>query len=142
MSIVNDIKTGINQALDEEFIGITIYCEEVKQGFEEPCFSVFCLNPTNELFLNKRYFRTNLFCIKYFPKETESKNDECNDVLEKLYDCLELINVSGDLVRGTKMKGEVVDEVLNFFLHYDMFVYKDEIKDKMEILKVNTDTKG
>lgn len=142
MSIVNDIKIGINQSLDNEFTNITIYNEEVKQGFEEPCFYVSCLNPTSELFLNKRYFRTNLFCIQYFPKETESKNAECNDVLEKLYDCLELVDISGGLVRGTKMKGEVIDEVLNFFVHYDMFVYKDEVKDKMEILKVNTDTKG
>lgn len=34
-----------------------------EQGLKEPCFSIVCVNPTNELFRGKKYFRKNLFCI-------------------------------------------------------------------------------
>ena len=52
-----------------------IYTESVEQGLNEPCFSILCLNPTNEQFLGRRYFRKNQFCIHYFPKG-EEKNKE------------------------------------------------------------------
>lgn len=146
--MINKIIDAVSISINSEFgDGYDIYTENIEQGLKEPCFSVFCLNPTNELFLNKRYFRTNLFCIQYFPSSDEPKN-ECNAVLERLYGCLELITivvdaVTGDLTRGTKMKGEIVDGVLNFFVNYDMFVYKVEVKsDPMETLIVNSDAKG
>lgn len=143
--MINKIIDAISISINSEFgDGYEIYTESLEQGLNEPCFSVFCLNPTNELFLNKRYFRTNMFCIQYFPS-MEEKNVECNTVFERLYTCLELITVdetTGHLTRGTRMKGEIVDGVLNFFVNYDMFVYKVETKDLMEDLEVNTDAKG
>ena len=95
--MMNKIIDAISVSINSEFgDGYEIYTESLEQGLQEPCFSVFCLNPTNELFLNKRYFRTNQFCIQYFPS-SEEKNAECNTVLERLYDSLELIEVDGDL---------------------------------------------
>nr|WP_308742101.1 hypothetical protein [uncultured Anaerocolumna sp.] len=141
--MIQKVIDGISIAVNTEF-GDTydIYTESIEQGLQEPCFSVFCLNPTNELFLNKRYFRTNQFCIQYFPL-SEEKNTECNDVIERLHDCLELIKVNGDLTRGTRMKSELIDGVLNFFVNYDMFVYKVEEKTQMGELQLNeTDVKG
>ncbi|EKN43097.1 hypothetical protein CFSAN001627_02820, partial [Clostridium botulinum CFSAN001627] len=38
MANINDLRIGINQTLDKEFPNINIYGEEIKQGFEEPCF--------------------------------------------------------------------------------------------------------
>lgn len=38
MTNINDLRIGINQTLDKEFPNINIYGEEIKQGFEEPCF--------------------------------------------------------------------------------------------------------
>jgi len=146
--MINKIIDAISVSINSEFgDGYEIYTEQLEQGLQEPCFSILCLNPTNELFLNKRYFRTNQFGIQYFPS-TEEKNSECNAVLERLYGCLEWITMkvdelTGDLTRGTKMKGEVVDGVLNFFVNYDMFVYKVEVnQDIMEDLEVNADAKG
>jgi len=145
--MINKIIDAVSISINSEFgDGYDIYTENIEQGLKEPCFSVFCLNPTNELFLNKKYFRTNQFCIQYFPSSDEPKN-ECNAVLERLYGCLELITMlvdetTGDLTRGTKMKGEVVDGVLNFFVNYDMFVYKVETNDPMEEMEFNADVKG
>jgi hypothetical protein len=140
--MINRIIDAISISINTEFgDGYEIYTESLEQGLIEPCFSIFCLNPTNNLFLGKRYFRTNLFCIQYFPS-SEEKRSECNSVLERLYGCLELINAETELTRGTKMNAELVDGVLNFFVNYDMFVYKVEDETPMEELEMNTNVKG
>ena len=108
----------------------------------EPCFSILCLNPTNEQFLGRRYFRKNQFCIHYFPKG-EEKNKEINEVRERLFECLELVTVDGDLCRGTNMSSETSDGVLSFFVNYDMFMYKmQERTPTMESYDYSTDVKG
>ena len=125
--MINSIIEGISISLNAEFgDNYTTYTESVEQGLKEPCFFVFCINPTNRVFLGKRYFKTNQMCIQYFPVDKDRKKEECNAVSERLFDCLEYITVSGDLVRGTKMNAEIVDGVLNFFVNYDFYVYKKE----------------
>ena len=141
--MINKIIDGISVAINSEFgDAYEIYTKSVEQGLKEPCFSVLCINPKMEQFLGKRYFRTNQLCIHYFPSSDEPRL-ECNMVQERLMDCLELITVDGDLVRGTSMHGEVNDDVLSFFVNYDMFVYKErEQADSMDSVKYNTDVKG
>mgnify|MGYP000801805600 FL=1 len=56
--------------------------------------------------------------------------------------CLEWITVTGDLVRGSKMKSEIVDGVLNFFVNYDMFVYRKVDSVPMEDVSQNISVKG
>lgn len=140
--MINKIIDGISISLNAEFgDDYKIYTESIEQGLKEPCFSVICVNPTNELYLGKRYFRQNRFCIQYFPKG-EEKYTECMDVLERMYDCLEIINVGDDPQRGTSMHGEVVDHVLNFFVNYDMFVYRVESTDAMEGIDLTSNVEG
>lgn len=142
LQMINKIIDGISEAINKEFgDGYDIYTESIEQGLEEPCFSILCLNPTNEQFFGKRYFRQNQFVIQYFPS-TDEKNAECNAVRERLFDCLDIIIVNGDQTRGTKMKGEIVDGVLNFMLNFDMFVYSVQELDKMDSHSVSTDVKG
>ena len=122
--MINSIIEEISVSLNEEFgDGYETHMEEIKQGLKEPCFFITCLNPTTELFLGKRYFRTNQFCIQYFP-ETNEKQRECNGVAERMLQCLEYITIYGEdkPIMGTKMKYEVVDGVLNFFVNYDCFL--------------------
>lgn len=140
-NIIDAISISISLVFGENY---EIYTESVKQGLKEPCFFISCVNPTSRIFLDRRYFRENLFCIQYLSSEGEKETD-CNDVVEKLFDCLEYINVDGDLLRGTKMHSELTDGVLNFFVNYNMFVYKfkDEERLNMEELEVSdTDVKG
>lgn len=140
--MINKIIDGISISLNAEFCDdYKIYTESIEQGLKEPCFSIVCVNPTNELFRGKKYFRKNLFCIQYFPKG-EDKRSECMDVLERMFDCLEVIKVGEDLQRGTSMHGEVVDQVLNFFVNYDMFVYKVESTDAMGTMDLTSNVKG
>ena len=141
--MINKIIDGISVAINAEFgDDYEIYTESVEQGLNEPCFSILCLNPTNEQFLGRRYFRKNQFCIHYFP-QSEEKNKEINEVRERLFECLELITVDGDLCRGTNMSSETSDGVLSFFVNYDMFMYKmQEGTPTMESYDYSTDVKG
>ena len=56
--MINSIIEGISISLNAEFgDNYTTYTESVEQGLKEPCFFVFCINPTNRVFLGKRYSR-------------------------------------------------------------------------------------
>lgn len=141
--MINSIIEAISISLNEEFgDGYETHMEEIKQGLKEPCFFITCLNPTTELFLGKRYFRTNQFCIQYFP-ETNEKQRECNSVAERMWQCLEYITIYGEdkPIMGTKMKYEVVNGVLNFFVNYDCFIRKIEQQTPMESLQASTNVK-
>ncbi len=138
-SIIESISISLNAEFGDDY---TTYTESVEQGLNEPCFFVSCINPTNRVFLGKRYFRENQFCIQYFPADKDRAKEECNAVAERLFPCLEYITVTGDLVRGTKMKYEVVDGVLNFFVNYDLFVYKVADSIHMEDLSQDVTVKG
>ena len=139
--MINKIIDGICEKLNESFgDGYEIYTELKNQGLKEPCFSVMCVNPINNQVLGNRYFRNNLFSILYFPSSKEPKA-ECNAVLESLYLALETIkiketlpdeSIKESLVRGTNTHGELVDDVLNFLVNFNMFVYKVEDADLME----------
>lgn len=141
--MINRIIDAIAASIFEEFgNSYTIYVESVEQGLKEPCFFISSLNPTNDLFLNRRYFRSNQFCIDYIPSTAEHKR-ECNSVADRLYSCLERIWIDKtDSTRGTKMNYEIVDGVLHFFVNYDMFVYKIVESTPMEDLKHTTGVKG
>ena len=141
--MINKIIDGISVAINSEFGDpYEIHTESIEQGLVEPCFSILCLNPTINQKLGKRYFRTNQFCIHYFPSSIE-KQSECFAVLERLMKALEIITVTGDLCRGTDMHGEIIDGVLSFFVNYDMYVYKEkENEPAMESVVHNTNMKG
>lgn len=123
--MINAIIESISISLNAEFGDrYKIHREADRQGLEEPCFFIQCINPTEKLFFGKRYFRQNQFCIQYFPEDEFHGNQECCAVAERLFFCLEYIDVGGDPVMGTGMRYEVVDEILRFFVDYDLFVYK------------------
>jgi len=140
--MVNKIITGISQKLDSEFNSSSddyeIYTEEVKQDFQEPCFFITLLSLDQSQIVGNRYSRIQPFDIQYFPSTTDI-NSEINEVTERLTEVLEYITANGGLARGTEMNAETVDNVLHFFINYNMIVKKDIAKeDSMENLKVNT----
>ena len=142
--MINSIIESISITLNAEFSDkYKIHREEKRQGLKEPCFFIQCLNPTEELFFWKRYFRKNQFCIQYFPENKLHGKEECYAVGERLFSCLEYLDVGGDLVMGTKRKYEVVDGILHFFVNYDLFVYKvAEPVPFMEEVSSETHVKG
>ena len=141
--MINTIMEAISVALDAEFgDGYETYIEEISQDMDGHAFFIQCPNPTDRLFLGKRYFRQNQFCIQYFPLSEDDRNRECYEVLERMELCLEYIDVDGPMM-GTKMSGKVVDGVLNFFVNYDCFVYRrGEAIPMMEEVSSETHVKG
>lgn len=133
--MINSILEAIAIALNTEFgDDYKIYTDEVKQGLEEPCFFVSCINPANERFLGERFFRENQFVVQYFPEDHEQERTECNDVADRLYLCLEWLEVTSDPVMGSKMHYEISDGVLSFFVNYNLFVIKSKDNTTMEDL--------
>ena len=141
--MINSIMEAVSVALNAEFgDGYEIHIEEVSQDMGGHCFFIQCLNPTSGLFRGQKYFRSNQFCVQYFPLSEDDRNRECFSVLERLNVCLEHITVDG-LMRGTQMNGKVVDGVLNFFVNYDCFVYRREAEaPEMEEMVSGTAVKG
>ena len=141
--MINKIIDGISIAINSEFgDDYEIYTESIEQGLVEPCFSILCLNPTINQVLGKRYFRTNQFCVHYFPSSDE-KRFECYTVIDRLMKALEIITVDGDLCRGTSIHSEVTDGVLSFFVNYDMYVCENTpTESAMEAVVHEVNVKG
>jgi hypothetical protein len=156
--MVNEIIFGVQKKLIEEF-GADNYdiCTEnpggnTRSGGEvKPCLFVTNRIPrsgsvrerrfTNRQLLGNRYMRTVGLCIEYRPTAVRvspaacSKpgaiQEECAAVLERLFICLEYIEINGGLLRGDNMQGEYSSDkenVLNFFISYDVFVEQVETK--------------
>lgn len=139
--MLNEIVNGIGLKLSKSFNGIDIHKEELEQGFEEPCFFIDLLNPSEKQIIGNRYLRSYLFDIVYFPKKKSS--EEIFEVLDKLYSVLEHIELDdGTLIRGIERSSREEDRILHFFITYEMFIYKlDEEKPKMKKLDVNNGLK-
>lgn len=143
-SIINGIAVKLNYAFGSDY---RIYKENIEQGFEEPCFSIVLLQSDTSAKLPNRYLRQNSFDIHYFPKSTTDAKNEMYSVAEKLMIELEYITVNhnalDNLSRGSRMRYELVDNVLHFFVNYDFFIKKtmDEV-DHMESLESNSKLEG
>lgn len=128
---MNDIVIGISQKLYETFgEDYTIYSENVDQNFQEPCFFIKHISGSLDELVGDRWFETNSFVIHYFPK-IEFNNEEINDVIPKLYDCLEYITVNDGLLKGVRRNYKIVEGVLEFFIEYNYTLVKRKIPDMM-----------
>jgi len=135
MITVNIVRDSVISALKQHFPSTRIYGEEIKQGFEEPCFFVKLFPVSQGQVVGRRYKRMHSFDIHYFGES----NEEMHDIADQLYDRMEYIPVNEDLLRGTKMNHEIVDDVLHFFVNYDFHVYKEiPVEELMENLTVKT----
>ena len=142
--MINKIIDGISRAIWAEFgEKYEIYTQEVKQGLKKPCFSVLCINPVFKQYLGKRYFSMNQFCVYYFPENDIDNFKECNEVSERIFDCLELITVDKDIIRASNINSNINDGVLIFTVNYNLFVYKNKNSlSNMENIKQDTNVKG
>lgn len=139
---IKQLIDAIAEALFQEFgSGYEIYPEKVEQDLKEPCFLIRLLNPTKNLHLGRCYKRTNQFSVQYIPSTAEA-NEECASVLERLFECLENVILSGRPVHGTELHGEITDGILTFTVNYDGFVLKEEEQTPMEDLEILTEAKG
>lgn len=122
---INMIRDGVMAALHSCFPAVKIYGEEIRQGFQEPCFFVKLIRGEQAQELGSRYRRIISFDIHFFAEQSQGKNRSMHDVAEVLYDILELINVDQQSYRGTGMRHEIMDGVLHFFVDYNFAVQKE-----------------
>lgn len=126
--MTNDIINGIAVKLHEVFPNVTIYKENIHQGLEEPCFLILPLDSTQDAQLPNRYWRTYLFNVQYFPKSETEPKTEMLTVAETLFFELEHIFCLENPLRGIRMHYEIMDNVLHFFVSYNLFVKKQTKK--------------
>lgn len=137
--IAGDVFNGISCALHETFGDeYTIYTESIKQGFKEPCFHIIALQPTNEQAIDTYYLRDYPMNIMYFPKDENHAKTEMYNMAERLFLAVEYIKVLDNLRRASKMRYEIVDGVLHFFVTYSMYVKEiTAAEPAMETLEYN-----
>jgi hypothetical protein len=137
---INDVVIAISIKLYEAFgDAYEIYTESIEQGFKEPSFFILLLQPEFEQVIGNRYHETLPFDIHYFGPGYMDAYSKANKLMSEM-EYIKLLN--GDLLRGTKMKGEVIDGVLHFFVNYNFHVYKvTDPLDKMEDLQLSNGIK-
>lgn len=139
MSVTNQIKVAILEKLKEQFPEYRRYSEEIKQGFQAPCFFLATINNQSEQkTIGKRYMRTISFDLHFFPPKGEGRsNERMYEIGDLLYMLLEVAQIPEQLVYGSDMHFEIVDGVLHFFVDYKVFVYRQTEPDAyMEKLNV------
>lgn len=138
---VNMVRHAVIEKIHSFFPTYKKYGEEIVQGFQAPCFFIKLFPVENTQVMGRRYTRQHVFNVHYFPV-TDYANDEMHDMAERLYEILEYIAPTTALIRGTKMKHEIHDNVLHFFVEYKFDVYKTIKEIKMQTLEgVDFDTR-
>ena len=120
--MINKIIDSITLAIYEEFGEVDIYTDSVEQGLEYPCFFVFCVAPSISHDFGRRYEHRNTFVVQYMSNDMVEKYD----VAGRLFNALEVIEVDGKLFRATDTHSSFEDDILNFNLNYDGFMYVEQ----------------
>lgn len=141
----NTITGGIGAALNKEFgDNYAIYSEKVLQGISLPCFIInqFDSDYQRQIAGGKRHERR--FVITYLTAdECLNPAEECNNIAERLYDCLDFIEVDGQPMHGADLKHEYdpEDSSLRFYVNFIFFAKTVKDERKMDGLKHNTGLK-
>ena len=122
--------------------GYEIFQNNIEQGLKEPCFFISILKPEIIPMLGRRFIQRNPFDIQYFPT-SPGNNAEMITAAETMIGALDFITLpGGDLLRGTSVNYEVVDNVLHFFVNYNLPVLKSTEQTYMETLETEVGTIG
>lgn len=140
--MINGIIGGIAKALLNEFgEDYHIYTEEIEQDFKEPCFFISSIRAAEKQVLNRRYKFSQSFVVQYFPKSKKNINEEMYSIAGRALDTLECIEQLGTdestTLRGIERNYKIVDGVLNLFVDYNFYAYKEITEHEfMEHLKI------
>lgn len=143
--MINYLINGIANKLNEVFANITIYAEKVPQDFLTPCFFIKCLTHNDDLRLFEGKKKITKFDIAYFPNEGEGSlatEKEINYILAKLVDNMRVIEAEGHKIKGYEISTEKVDDVLHYFVSYNLTLIKENENMNMEELSERTDING
>lgn len=141
-SITNQIRIAMTKALKKQFPDYKVYGEEIKQGFQAPCFFLAVINTNSkQKMIGKRYLRTISLDVHFFSEKNEEQNEQMYEMGDLLYPLLEVLQLEEQILQGSEMNFEIIDGVLHFFVDYKVFVYRQTEPDVyMEKLNVERAT--
>ncbi|MFD2703814.1 DUF6838 family protein [Paenibacillus shunpengii] len=113
---------------------IEAYDEHQEQGFKGPCFFVLEVDGNQAGLIGRRFKRSSLYDIHYFPKSDVDPRKECHDIADRLYCLMESFEWGGYRYKGTNLRHQVIDNMLHFFLEVKVHL----IKPKDPVPKMNT----
>lgn len=128
--VIDEVVLGIAAKIKEIYKGkekYPIYTDRTEQGEERPCFFIKTLidERKRETGLQDDYYRDllNIVVIGY---TLDGNTEILHSMIENLYD-LEYIKLSdGSLIRAMKLHPKIEDDVLHFFIDYNLFIKKDD----------------
>lgn len=121
---------GISEAVLNEFGTEYDFVGNISQsGTEQGSFYIHSYEGSREAMLAMQYKSKNSFTIYYYPKSVDAYTEELGSTCERLYDCLEYIKESDNLIRGINMRSEVYEGVLHFFVDYYLNLQKESAKE-------------
>lgn len=132
----------MTKALKKQFPDYKVYGEEIKQGFQAPCFFLAVINTNSkQKMIGKRYLRTISLDVHFFSEKNEEQNEQMYEMGDLLYPLLEVLQLEEQILQGSEMNFEIIDGVLHFFVDYKVFVYRQTEPDVyMEKLNVERAT--
>lgn len=137
--MIDEIMNAIARKLYSLFgDGYEIYKNSIEQDLQEPCFLISLVSADKKPMMGTGSFRILPFDILFFPSRGET---QCYEVTEILMDELEYIDVKGDVMAGTKMRSEIVDDTLHFFVNYDFTIFRKKEETFMEMLETTNGIK-
>ncbi len=124
-NVVNEIVLGIAAKIKQIYKDYPIYTDNQEQGLEKPCFFIKVLNgeEIREIGLQDKYYK-DLLNIVVIGFTLDGETEILNDMIDNLYklECIELSDKS--LVRAMKLHPKIEDDVLHFFIDYNLSIKK------------------
>lgn len=140
--MINNVIDAICKALNDEFKNeYNVYIRQKLQNPITPCFLISGINLEQKRYQGKRCYCQYAFEIQYLPA-TQEPIIEIHSVLQRLFECLEYINEGDNILNGTDMKAEIVDEVLHYTVNYNFFIMRNDTAETMEHFIGETKMKG
>ena len=141
--MLNEIIKGISMALNTAFGDrYEIFQNDIEQGLEKHGFFIQVLKPELSPLLGRRSMKRNPFDVMYFPT-APGNNAEMFTVAETLMEALDFITLpNGDLLHGTSVNYEVVDNVLHYFVNYNLPIIRPAEETYMGTLETEVGTIG
>lgn len=135
--MINDMIAGMETALKQVRECPVYAAEQMQQGTASPYFSIELTGVTETPRLYPRFYREHPFLIRYSP-EHAGNCQEMHQTAEGLYSALAFITgPSKDKYHGTKLRHEIVEGALCFFVNYNVHISRTVIKEtEMGELKI------
>lgn len=125
-----EIVSGIISKLKSKYGEECRYCLDEAAEETRPYFYIKALPMEIIPLLGRRKKVTYIFDIHYFPL---GGSEEMLEIAEALSEEMEYIRLAGDdIIRGSLMKGEILDNVLHFQVKYSVFLNGQQAKPLME----------